>query len=664
MSDSQNPAIGRVTTRTKNWIPTKEGFLKTWQGSKKLIKPEDQTPGHAGNNGPVAWDDKYVQDGVFFTDTFGRRRLVVAVDKKVYVVEGNTAELIFQFPDNTYAGDRDSVRFLPHSNHVIILHPNFPPLKWGGDEPVSWLGVRDIPTQCEVHTAGTWGNYFESTHTWGMSTAGYRPPVYLQHDDAVEPETRGYSWKAAYMNSRGQIGRWGASTYVEIPPTQGNTNHRWHPIVEWRRPTDQGPDFMTPSQVGNPTGNGTDITHTVLARTGNTIADPEAGIFFVQGIYPYTQNRTTDQTADAGLSVAITIDDNPAPNASFGCVYKGYVFLSGNLEDPNGVWWSKPNSMESWPTLNYHKTATPVTAILAMSDRVVVVTEESIEVLRETSTGLFALFRKEEGKGAKLGSTMQVVKDSIFGIFNEGFGIFDGFAYKGMADEFGEFFDFISLERNDITRSHIDYKGRYWCTLNVAGQENNSKLGSLYMFDFTLNAWFNIEEDVTAIFSDESQLYFGGRDNIRIAGAGDGGLESVLEFAPSFLERQNPMIGLLSKEILDIYIRTSSTGDYSCTVKCFTDEMNTEPIAEGTLSLNLGRPALTDAITDSLWDEAVLGDNDTRWDGPRYSWQKVRLDNPVEWYSIRLQITSPQGAHVEVSGLAMDIALEKTQSPL
>jgi hypothetical protein len=664
-SAHSNPAVGRITSRSQGWIPSPEGYLKTWEGSKRVLAGEDLTPGNPGNNGPAAWDDKWMRNGKFFTDLFGRRRLVAQVGMSLYVVEGNEAIELFKYPqESSFDVEEIQVSIISHQNHLIFLHPDFPPLKWGGDEPVSWLGVRDIPSNPELHVCKPWGKYFESNDTWGCSTSGYYPGVFLQHDDATEPEDRGFKYMAAYQNSRGQVGRWSASSYFELTHASADPTRRQHPIVEWDRPKDQGPDFELPQHAGTKTGNGTDITHVWIARTGNCIADPDAGIFMVQGVYPYTMNRVTDSVPDAGLSLSVSIDDYPPVNASFGTVYRDTVLISGNKEDPLGVWWSKPGHMESFPPLNYYKATAEVTAVVALSDRVCVVTKETIEVIRQNDTGFFGQFRVEQRKGSKFGKSIVDIKGSLFGIFDGGFGIFDGFSYKGMADEYGELFDFISRSKADRMRAHVDTKGRYWLTLNYSDSDDESGNGLVYMYDFTLNAWFRIEEPVSCFFEEEAELYFGGKDNFRLADAGGVHQKAhVLEISPTLLEDKNPQFALIHKRIQNLYIRTASTGDYAGQVKLYSDERLVTPIGTGEWSTKLGKPGLTDVDTDSIWNTAVL-DDDAQWDAPRFGWQKVKLKDPVDFYSIRIQIIVPAGGYGEISGVAMDLHIEDVQTPL
>lgn len=665
-SAHQTPAVGRITSRSEGWIPHPEGFLKTYKSGKRVLPGEDLTPGQPGNNGPIQWDDKYVRSGKFFTDTLGRRRLVTQVGRSLFSVDGNDVTELFKYPANVSFDDGlNHVYFIEHQNHIIFLHPDFPPLKWGGDEPVSWLGVREIPSNPEVHVCKPWGKYFESRQSWGIITTNYMPPVFVQHDDATEPHSRGFKYVVAYMNSRGQIGRWSESTYAEITPSSGISTSRQHPVIEWRRPKEQGPGWELPQYAGSGTGNGTDITHVVLARTNNTIADREAGLFMVLGVFPYTMNRTTDQTADAGLSLSIEIDNYPPVNASFGCEYKDTLIISGNKKDPYGVWYSKPGFMEAFPPTNYYKAQAPVTAVVPLSDRVCVITKSGIEVLRQTDTGAFGRFRIEARKGSQFGRSIVEYKGSLFGIFDGGFGIFDGFSYKGMADEYGELFDFISNSNADRIRAHVDTSGRYWVSLDWADYETTALPGEFagtglcLVYDFTLNGWFRVEEAVTCIFEEDGELYFGGRDNFRLADAGDmpAGYKE-LEIAPTFLSDENPQFALLHKRVQNLYLRISSTGNYTAYVDVYVDELLAEPAATGTIETRLCSPSMTDQSPDSTWGEAIL-DEDATWDAPRYGWVKVRLNEPVDFYSIRVMVRTP--GYMEISGIAMDLHIEQTQ---
>jgi len=648
-SEHVNATPGRITSRSMGWYPDNRGYLKTYMGGKKVLPPGNATPGEDGNDGPIAWEDKKVTNGITFTDTLGRRRTVVAVEDTIFSVDGVAATKLFAYPDDVDVdGGVHQIFFIEHQSNVLIFNPGFPPMKWGGDEPMSWLGVRDIPVQPEFHTSETWLKYFESYDTWGMDTASYYPPVFLQ-DDSTDPEvTRAWKWKCAFVNSRGQVGRWGPATYAELTGTANAYQQRVHSIVEWRRPTDQGPTL-----------DGTDITHVVLARTTDLIPDPDAASYLVQGIYPYTQNRVQDQVGDAGLGLAIEEDNYPPVSAAFACIYKGRVVISGNREDPNGVWWSKPGFMESYPQLNYYRATNPVTSVLALSDRVVVVTTDSIEVLRLEDSGLFGLFRVESGKGSNFGQTLVVHKGAVFGVFNSGFGIFDGFAYKGMTDEYGELFDLMSRPGGDRVKAFVGPDNKYWACVPYF---DAPYLGYVLCYDFSLNGWFRIRDtNVYCMWEEQDEIYSGGTSNFHLFDYGTGSADKhVLEFASTGLERQNPQFGLLHKEVMSLYFRMLSNGDYQHIIRVYSDERLITEVSGGTLDSRLSKPLMSDVNKDSVWDESEL-DNDAQWDAPRHGWQKVELDSPVEFYSLRVQVEVAEQAYAEISGVAMDVAIEEIQ---
>lgn len=636
---------GRITSNSHGWLPDNRGFLRTYTGLQRILLPQK------GGTGPLEWAGKWVKGRAEFVDQWGRQRQVLVVGDGIYTLDGIDPTLIFTYPTP------GRVELIVHQNHVIFLNPHHPPVKWDG-EALTWLGVRDIPQAPRIRKTQLDSSdiYFSSYDSWGASALNYRPPVGPQHDDSLEQETRGWWWKLAFMNSRGQVGRWGAASFEYLESTGGTVPDRRWLTVEWQRPSDAGPANL-----------GSDITYAVLARTGNTWTDPEAGAFFIQDIYPITQNHSTDNHSDAALADAITEDNFPPVNASFGCVYKDIVLISGNLDDPYGVWHSKPGFMEAWPELNYYKARDVVTAVLPLSDRVVIVTESGIEVIVLTDTGNFALFRKEDGKGSVYGRSLVVYKDSIFGIWNSGYGIFDGFAFKGQVDVYGELFDYIDPRMT--LQGVLDRHGNYWCLAGYRSDDTGSGASHVIHYSFAFNAWFRVKETgISSLWIDGDDIVVGGDGNIYIFDGGgyDGWstrppFDAVLEVAPTGLEADDRRAGIFHKSLVDLYALVSSTCNADYKVEVFADEDLVEAVARGYMPARLSKPGFKEVNLDSLWDVAVL-DEGAAWDAPRSIWSKVvRWNNVAQFYSARIRLTLDREYYGEIFALNAKYRVEAPQ---
>lgn len=681
-TDHEFKTAGKISSRSYNFLPDEKGFLRTFRGRKKILFPA-----------PEEIHDTHVTNGITFIDIFGRERNVIVAGRNVLSIDGETLTSIFTYPASpAIVSDNDHVHvtMFEHQKHLILLHPHHPPLKWNGDEPVNWVGVREVPNSPEVHTYSVdqttqlWGGYNApdgnidgSGHLiWGAitdvtSTPPYYPAVFLQSDLAPEadrtvadPESM-YHWRVAFQNSNGQIGRWSSPATWKVVGTKGTNAEekaltRLLPIIEWGRPEDKGP-----GQVG------TDITHVWLCRTGNTIADPDAGAYFLQGIYPYTQNRTTDNKA--GLSLAVDEDNFSPVNGGLGCSFKDTVLVSGSPEDPYGVFYSKPGYWESFPVLNYYKAADVVTAVLPLSDRVVVVTRTTIEVLTfQPSTGTFALMRKDDRRGSYLGRSLVVYKDNVFGIFSDGYGVFDGFQYKATASENEDMFDYIDRHNADRVRAVVDPESGYWCSVGYKATADNSpggagSLGIVMYFDFSRNSWYRVTDTyVSAMWYKNGQIMVGGKGNIYIWDAG--GVDAPvarLELGNTSFSENDSRAAIIHKRINSVYLYVGSTTKWPATIEFFCDE---NLVAEkDSVSFELRGSRITtfqDTVMDPAWDDVdVLWDRDeAEWVSPRRFWGKVvDFSEVIDFYSLRTSITTEKGTYVEIAGIGYDVEVDQTQ---
>ena len=223
-SEHEFQNAGNISPRSFNFLPDRRGFLRTYRGKRSLFAPAP----------PEDLSGKWVNAGKVFVDVFGRRRHVIVAGRSIYSIDGKVFTLLFSYPDDIGLDNGNAhVTIIEHNAHAIFLHPGYPPLKWNGDEPVNWVGVREVPEQPEVHTCHK-HNSMRFYPFYGVGTAKserqimvwgamrgakynasliYAPPVYLQSDTAPGPDPgidSIYRWKAAFQNSNGQVGRWSA----------------------------------------------------------------------------------------------------------------------------------------------------------------------------------------------------------------------------------------------------------------------------------------------------------------------------------------------------------------------------------------------------------------------------------------------------------------------
>lgn len=629
----------RHSSRTENFLPDKRGFIRSYRGKRALF----DAPQFGGAR---------VVAAAHFVDIFGRKRYVVVSGDTIYSMDGSLITALYTFPTNSNDDSDVHVEILKHQNHVIFLTKEFPPLKWNGDEPVNWLGVREIPRTPSVNKgyrpAITTGlNSYFIDHPYILWDTGHPPVCQLnsETDDTV------YRYRIAYMNTRGQIGLWSDYCEIRIPkwPVNVFPADFVFPIVEWQRP----------AMIG-PSGHGIDIQYAVVARTGDIKASPEVGTYFVQGQYPFTQNRITDNIPNGGLSLAIEEDNNPPPIASFGCVYKDHVLLAGDQENPYIVRYSKAGLMEAWPVLNAYTASDVVTALVPLSDRVVVVTKTTVEVLSLDDTGRFVLLRADNGRGSVTGRSLVAKGDNVFGIWTSGYGVHNGFEFSSVPNDYDDLFDYIDPENQERIRAVSDDKGDYWVTVP------HGELGGiryLLMFETATQTWWRVRDadSLSALWADDGRIFCGSVGNIYLLDAGNTSLSAYYETQKIAMEEEDPRAGIMRKALNVLYLNIGSGGDYKLTIELYVDEVLASTFALGEVPARVPRPQMQTFSLDPVWGEAKW-DADGEWAAPRRGWtHAIRFNAPVHFNSLRIGVRTPADSYVELAGALLDIDTDLPQ---
>jgi len=719
---------GVLSPRTFNFLPDARGFVKSYMG-KRLDE------NHPDPNGAVNWCKKTtVTNYVRFTDYLGRERHVIACGLRILEIDESSTNRyipIFEYPSGPKDGiesesvgesaDHHYITFVVHQNVLIILNPMHPPLKWNGDEPVSFLGVRSVPHPPEVHTTdvNSWdtrNDHYLVSSMWGTGHCIRPYDMYVRTTVNYNNQTgksdrvdTAFYYKMAYQNSRGQVGVYSATSVGWISATWDAARSTPPPIVTWDRPEDTGVDGCFLS--GNPgtiKGSfGTDIVNYVIARSVgvpiqrsqaatvsdddpapgdwyipgseymlNPVAGPDGVSYQVLATIPYTQNRHTDTSPDAALGYAIEEDNNPPVNCGIGCSFKGHVMLSGDVDNPTLVYYSKPGRMEAFPAINAYDALDDVVAVLPLSDRVCIVTKTTVEVIQLNANGYFALLRKEESQGSRFGRSLVVQKDTIFGIWNRGFGSFNGYEFSGPPNVYDELIGYIDDDKADRIHAMLDSDGNYWCCLphGKATSHDSAAVGfddvtSIVLhYNVKMNAWFRIDDGqaIGCMIDDGGKIYCGSYGGVYIFNDSDDPPESYLELARNSFDFDDPRGSVFYKTINEIYVYCGSTvggEDGVAGVEIYDEENLVSPSFTANLDLIGTEKFLDHSKFDPYWDVDIWDDSSSEFVGPRPRWFGVNeYSKNVRFNAARFGFRVPSGSYAEIYAIMFDTDIEPPES--
>ena len=638
------PQRGYLGPNTLNVFPDNRGFLQGYTGNHAVLAPE-----------PAVWSGLKILEAQTFRNRLGVAcRVFVTDDWQAWSLEGITPRPIFQFSGK--------VKLEVTQDLILFLSATEPPRKWDGVEGVTFLGVREVPPPPTIRVAGgtnqMWSNYFRRGNTWGINNMGispnslmdaYFPPCPLQDRNAgtIDQLDRSFEWSLSYYNTRGQVGRRGtASRFVMEAGGQMDLNRetwdptwtagRWNllwPIVEWNPHVDQE-----------------DIAGVIVWRTINQNVAEESGLLQVAYDVPLPCSRVTDTKADGAMTGAY--DDIlgwPAPQGLISAVHKGVVLIAGDPEDLRMVRYCLADHPEDWPILNAYRASDDVTAVLSLTKAVVIVTKSSIETVSMSDSGTFIQQRVEATKGSVFGNTLVVYKDNVVGIWNSGFGIFDGFTFKQLNNTLGFLTEEIEIDPDAF--AWVSPDGMYFTHTQTRGRS-----AEMLAYHFSFNSWFRLSGDnIYCQWAEDDQVYFGGNGQIRAFNTSKDGGSGQIEFRLGGMEEDSPALSWFSKTLGRVFLNFGAMGSWNYVVEAYADEQYAkDPFFSGVIrSAKDG-----DTILD---DPAFLWDGDARWDAPKFNWYSVSAGSGSRSFN-DLTIVITWSGNIMLAGLATEIAYSEVTS--
>ena len=540
---------------TVNFYPDGEGYLVNYPGKTPYFRPLTVVPVTPGDPSPGALPESPGSAGSainvytspptgkftrirMYRDSSGQQHIVFVKDNQLCVVEGNGHRVIYTFAGVT----RDGACYPDlevHQNRLLIANLGDPVLTWDGFQDVVPLGVTEIPDPPTVSvglapwytTTGErnigdkvvfagerWtsakleGGYYTKYGYWGNPGVWYSGPVKYEpgghyhglsspgdyHDPSNWNDTA-WKWKVQYFDRNGNKGPASAPPQVVTVPknralavkpgmpersTQSRTS-----LADW-----DGKAFST--VYWRPPKNDWHIAGCILYKTLDL--HPEKAnsteVFFKD----YTQNnvsctRHTSLAGDSTLANSAVLDDGVGgpPSTDLIASWGSRVIMRDPVNKEKMLYSDSSKPGQFRPS-HVYKARDTIEALLPLGDRLLIVTHSTSEILYYTAEGSIAHLETHENKGSYYGRSFAVFGDQAFGLFNDGFFLFNGQVFAPTKSPYflkGDYIDRWHNVQNSVVQGE-------WYFLSIRKEMIDEENNFVLMCHLPTSRWFQVEESV------------------------------------------------------------------------------------------------------------------------------------------------------------------------
>jgi hypothetical protein len=487
----------RLSDGTYNFYPDGEGYLRNYPGKSDIfLRGPPDLPAYVSTPPSTSVPITRI---LSFRDNFGNEHLVFVRGAELCVKVGNGYEVLHKFGGMSF-GDRVHPELFTHEGKLIILNRGDAPLMWDGVEGVHSLGVREAPGPLtgRVHPAPGMNEpvpegFWEWAEVWWQQDRPSSNPAFQQSTDSDGSTTNidsVYQVRGQYKDKYGNKGRPSPpSRSMYIPHATLEPINAFemvdYLIVEWE------PPFVEPH-----------LTGFVLGRTLNLHPDDDQGgprkinqYYVEQEFSNVTIGRFVCQVSDPQLldNGSMDLDVLPPAQSYIGCSWKGRIFLSGH-DDPCD--WSYSDIGFFGQYRSYGRANDHVVKIIGMGDRIAIINRTGVQVAYQTNSGDIAILEQNSVHGSRYGrSFVEVAGGGVFGLWNDGFGFYDGNEFKLVDAPF--FVKDIYVDDN-----HQIYAASMWRDVYIVSVRQGSSSEDnnfLLMFDMKNGQWYMVKDSLLDI---------------------------------------------------------------------------------------------------------------------------------------------------------------------
>lgn len=694
-AESNGSTLGEDTV---NFYPDGEGYLVNYPGRVPYF---DFSVGESSRSGSSAGSIAHAQDvftsppsGKFtritiYRDSSGQQHVVFVVDNTMCVAEGNGYRTLYKFSGAQYEGASYPDLFI-HENKLIVANLGDPVVVWDGFQDVVPLGVTESPEPPSVSVSltpwytelggsalGPAGNFsafvqglkaFEGGDLskygyWGNPGMWYSGPVDYEPGGTYHglgSSDSGYhlpnnwnetywSWKVRYFDRYGNLGPAStASPVVRIPKNRSFMVKPAFPEATKGGRVSlsdfDGKHFAT--VYWSPPKHDWHIAGAILYKTLDLHEDKanSPNVYYQE----YVQNnvncsRHTSVAGDSTLSNASLMDGDVSgpPSTDLAASWGDRIILRDPMRK-EVMMYSDSGQPGQFRASNVYKARDTIEALLPMGDRLLIVTNSTSEVLYYTNEGSIAHLETHENKGSHYGRSFASFGDNIFGLFNDGFFLFNGQKFVEVPTPY-------FLKRDYIDRWHDVQKAVVqgeWYFLATRKEMVESENNYILMCNMPTGRWFQVSESVRDMVVSGDYI-LGVNDNVYFLYRGNDYPESTVHLN-GVLNSAGGIIRESTLSNISLFLEPSSKKDVTVKVSGANtfDSKSGSAVsypAKSTVSKSIKYyPYYNDG--ESVWD-------DSEWVAPNDFHIEVDLDQNITSFKHDIKFSFTGAQRVKAIGI-------------
>jgi hypothetical protein len=681
-AESNGSTLGEDTV---NFYPDGEGYLVNYPGRVPYFRSDlfSKSATSIESAGSVAHaQDVYTTrpTGEFtritiYRDSSGQQHIVFVVDNTLCVAEGNGYRTLYKFSGVKHEG-RSYPDIFVHENRLVVANLGDPVVVWDGFRDVVPLGVTEIPNPPQVSVSGVpWytdvGDYNVNDYTtiqqhssyhpsfsdgwkadrygyWGNPAIWYSGPIDyepggtyhgLGGDESQSFEFPGnwnntkWSWKVRYFDRNGNLGpASAASKVVTIPKNKKLVGDKTSSLADF-----DGKHFAT--VFWDPPRNDWHIAGAILYKTLDLHEDKANS----QNVYyqEYVQNnvscsRHTSIAGDSTLANAPLMDGDVTgpPSTDLGASWGNRIIMRDPMRK-EVMLYSDSGQPGQFRSSNVYKARDTIEALLPMGDRLLIVTNSTSEVLYYTNDGFIAHLETHENKGSHYGRSFASFGDNIFGLFNDGFFLFNGQKFVEVPTPY-------FLKRDYIDRWHDVQKAVVqgeWYFLATRKEMVDSENNYILMCNMPTGRWFQVSESVRDMVVSGDYI-LGVNDNVYFLYRGNDYPESTVHLN-GVLNSAGGIIRESTLSNISLFLEPSSKKDVTVKVS----GANTFDSKSGSAVSYPAKSTVSKSIKYyPYYNDGVSSWDDSEWVAPNDFHIEVDLDQNITSFKhdIKFSFTGPQ----------------------
>ena len=630
--------------------PGKQGYIRNYPGRVDHFDRDGDLPLYKGTPPTTNVDITRI---IVFRDQYNTEHIVFVRGAQICEVRGNGYRILY-----TLVGSSENGQFFPHlfvhQSKLVVCNFGDPVLIWNGIDAVNPLGVHETPQPPDLRAqlapgtneAADYGYWAWKNVWWTGKRPISGPTTNLDIND--EPIVGIYNVVQQFVDEYGNKGRPSSpSRTVVIDPEILITT----PAVSDYKSAEYLVSVFNPPMVED------HIAGCLLGRSTNlNPADANGGLgayglYYVEHQFNnVTIGRYVHQNSDASLLSFDQVDMSVTPpqQAAGGFSFGSRIYLYG-LEDSNVLAYSDVALFGQFRPLQQYRAYDDISCAIPVGDRVAVITKSSLEVLYDSEAGL-AVLSVDLKNGSVYGRSFADVGGAIFGLWNDGFGFFDGQAITRVETPYW-LQDMYVDNKHNVHSAKVS-KDYYILTLRLSDSQS-SKNNRIVMFNLKTKMWYILDESVYDLHEWEDG-WLGVDDSIYELFKGSTFAESRMVFE-GLIPGEESVSQVRSINSLSILMEPSSG-------QAAQVEISTEASA----ALGQSRDAYLMPTEGSMygpggsetfpaWNNVnLLYSDEPDWDCPGDYWSRMSFSAPISGYFHKVDITVPAGNLFRARGLAID----------